>query len=242
MKIKFVSFLFLCYNFVMNPIVEELAAIFAPHARLYIVGGAVRDIILGQHIYDYDIVSSLRVESLKDLGLDCKINSRDFGSAKIFFKGLEFDYTTLRKDDYKCDGHHAPCKVEFVGDIATDSLRRDFTINAIYYDILDKKFFDFHNGINDLHDNIIRAIPPADENLQQDPVRILRMLRFSLQYDAKIDSETLSCAKKYAKFINNLSHERISVEYEKIEKIAKNTQKYSNFNAKSLLNLNGIYF
>ncbi len=226
----------------MNPIVEELAKIFAPHARLYIVGGAVRDIILGQHIYDYDIVSSLGVDKLQNLGLDCKIINRAFGSAKIFYKGLEFDYTTLRRDSYKCDGHHAPNKVEFVKDIATDSLRRDFTMNAIYYDILDKKFFDFHNGLEDLRNNIIRAVPPVDKNLQQDPVRILRMVRFSLQYNARIDEETLNCAKKYAKFINSLSRERISVEYEKIEKIAKNTKKYSNFDAKSLLNLYGINF
>ena len=115
-------------------------------------------------------------------------------------------------------------------------------MNAIYYDILDKKFFDFHNGLEDLRNNIIRAVPPVDKNLQQDPVRILRMVRFSLQYNALIDEETLNCAKKYAKFINSLSRERISVEYEKIEKIAKNTQKYSNFDAKSLLNLYGINF
>lgn len=242
MKIKFVSFLFLCYNLIMNPLVEDLAKIFSPYATLYLVGGAVRDIIANQHIYDYDIVSSLRVEELSNLGIDYKIISRDFGSAKIYYKGLEFDYTTLRKDEYKCDGHHSPCQVEFVKDIATDSLRRDFTINAIYYDIITKQFFDFHNGLQDLHENIIRAIPPAEINLQQDPVRILRMVRFSLQYNAQIDSETLSCAQKYAKLINNLSCERIFTEYEKIEKIAKNTQKYSNFDAKTILKSHGIKF
>lgn len=217
----------LWYNVLMTRELKELAEVFSPYAKLYVVGGAVRDRLFGLPTDDYDIVSAMRVEQLMLLPkIKIELGNKSLGSAKIVYKGKSYDYTTLRQEVYDKLGKHVPTKVEFVTDLRLDSLRRDFTINAIYYDISADTYVDFHNGLEDINNRIIRAIPPADKTMAEDGARIFRMVRFALMHDCTIDKETLTFAQKNIDKINLLSNARIQKECKKIEKITKNIKKY----------------
>ena len=115
----------------------------------------------------------------------------DHGSVTVVLDATKFELTTLRKD-IKTDGRHA--KIETIDDWKEDSKRRDFTINAIY---LNKrgKLFDPQQGINDLNNNIVKFIGDPQTRIEEDFLRILRFLRFSIQYNSSVELSTIQALK-----------------------------------------------
>lgn len=187
--------------------------------NLYIVGGYVRNKLMGIDESDVDITSSVDIEEvskrLKESQFSVKIKSLKFGSLLISKDGEEYEYTVFRKDIYEDDGRHAPTRVERTDSIVVDSNRRDFAINAIYYNINKDEIVDIHHGMVDLFQRIIRCDKP-DEVLKYDGERILRMVRIAGELDFRIDKQTLACAEKYASNIKAISGNRKKLEIEKI--------------------------
>ena len=187
--------------------------------NLYIVGGYVRNKLMGIDESDVDITSSVDIEEvskrLKESQFSVKIKSLKFGSLLISKDGEEYEYTVFRKDIYEDDGRHAPTRVERTDSIVVDSNRRDFAINAIYYNINKDEIVDIHHGMVDLFQRIIRWDKP-DEVLKYDGERILRMVRIAGELDFRIDKQTLACAEKYASNIKAISGNRKKLEIEKI--------------------------
>ena len=182
-----------------------------------IVGGAVRDNIIGIKATDIDLVTTLSPKNSLKLLRNAKIatipTGIKFGTITAYLDGKNFEITTLREDTY-CDGRHA--KVLFTKDFQKDAERRDFTINAMSYDVKSNKLYDYFNGYEDLQNKIVQFIGITPHRIEEDFLRILRFLRFSAKYANQIDKKgLLSCVEKKQN-LQRLSPERIIRELNKI--------------------------
>lgn len=203
----------------------NLAKIFS--APLYITGGYVRNSLLGLPVYDTDICSPLPPQKVIQL-LSCtpykvasSINS--LGTLKIICGDEKYEYTTLRKDIYGKGGQHRPQRVEFCDSVLSDAQRRDFTVNAIYYDIINEKITDPLGGAEDLNNKIIRAYDPQ-KIFSSDGLRLLRMVRFACELGFDIDQSTFSEAKNCHALLKDIKGERI---FEELYKILVSDTKYN---------------
>ncbi len=183
------------------------------------VGGCVRNFLQSKKVEDIDIATIFTPSELKkklnDSNFKIIDTGLDHGSVTIVTKEKKFELTTLRKD-IKTDGRHAV--VQTIDDWKEDSKRRDFTINAIY---LSKKgkIFDPQKGVDDLNNNIVKFIGDPQTRIEEDFLRIIRFLRFSIQYNSVVENTTVQAIKLKLNGIKNLSKERILSELFKILKL-----------------------
>lgn len=147
---------------------------------LYLVGGAVRDSLLSLIPKDYDFVTDANIEQsvsiLQKLGYSYNVDEYH-GVIKI--KSLNVEITRFRKDLER--------GFQFNVSIEDDANRRDLTYNAIYYDISNQRYLDFHNGVGDLNNKLIRMIGNPEQRIREDKTRILRILKYAARYDHRID-------------------------------------------------------
>ena len=184
------------------------------------VGGCVRKFLTNENIDDIDIASIFSPEEIKEKFKDSEFKVIDtgieHGSVTIIINSSKFEITTLRKD-IKTDGRHA--EVSFTDNWQQDSERRDFTINAIYMD-RKGKIYDPQNGREDLKNNEIKFIGDSSTRIEEDYLRIIRFIRFSLHYNIKrSDLKIIEAIKLNLNGIKNLSKERILSELYKIFKL-----------------------
>lgn len=200
-------------------LLKELAKKFSLiNKNLYLVGGAVRDILLDKDVKDFDFVTDASIDDIKILFPEGDYSFADFGFVKINFDGEEYDISVLRKEIYHKASRH-PDRVEFINSIEEDSLRRDFTINALYFD-KNGKVFDFHGGINDLNNRLIRMIGNPLKRIKEDPLRILRALRLKMQLNFNIEEELLLTIKNNLCLLNEISRYQIQAEIKKMKQIS----------------------
>ena len=180
------------------------------------VGGCVRKYLSNEEIDDIDIATSLTTDQIKEKFKDTKFNIIDsgikHGTVTLVLNKLKLELTTLRKD-IKTDGRHA--EIEYTDDWKEDSNRRDFTINAIYLDI-NGKIFDPQSGIVDLKNKNVKFIGNPQKRIEEDYLRIIRFIRFSLYYESEIEKTTLQAIKLNLNGIKKISKERILTELFKI--------------------------
>ena len=146
---------------------------------IYIVGGYVRDALLGHASYDVDFCTNAPLEQLIQIYADYKLNKQamNYGAISFTHDNYSIQITRLRKDSNESDGRY-PNHIEYVNRIEEDFIRRDFTINALYCDI-DGNVIDPCHGLHDLHHQLIDTVIDANTSFQQDYLRILRALRFA---------------------------------------------------------------
>ncbi len=195
---------------------EELASYFP--CPLYAVGGFVRDALLGYEESDIDVASPVPPDEVKNLLKNSPFTVKD-GSKKLLTlvikKGKEeVEYTTFRTDSYSLG--HRPEVVLPTTDIVLDAKRRDFTVNAIYYDIKNSCLVDVLNGIGDLNAKVLRSTRSAREVFSEDGLRLMRLARFAASLGFSIASDVLVAAKENAALIDEISKERIKDELNKI--------------------------
>lgn len=181
----------------------------------FFVGGCVRDSLLGRKVKDIDIVTSALPSDIQSMFPSTYNIGEAFGIVNVVESSINYEVATYRKETLYEDGRH-PTSVEYARTPKEDALRRDFTINAIYYDPVDKKLLDFTGGVADLKKGIIRAIGKAEERFSEDYLRILRAVRFATRFGFTIDNELLLSARKLAHNTAKLSGERIRDELTKI--------------------------
>lgn len=188
--------------------------------ELFVVGGYVRNHIMGIEKDDVDICSKLTLPEVEQLlqgsEFSIKIKSKTLGSALICAGSEKYEYTTFRKDFYAEGGNHMPERVEFIDSVREDAKRRDFTCNAIYYDIKNDKILDFYNGVEDIKRRMLKTVETPDEVLSHDGLRILRLFRFQCELNFKIDKPTLTAAFKNKNNLRDVSGERVLYEIERI--------------------------
>ena len=193
----------------------ELAKVFSSHGyRLYLVGGTVRDILLNIPLTDMDAVTDATPEEMKSF-IDGDFTFAKMGSVKVKFNNVKFDITTLRKE-MNYEDHRHPGIVEFVKNIQEDYVRRDFTVNAMYMDDT-FKLYDFAGGKEDLQNRILRMVGDPLKRLKEDPLRIIRCLRFSLTYQLIIEPSLENALMLSIKFLDSLSKDKIKMELKKFD-------------------------
>ena len=176
--------------------------------KAYIVGGYVRDKILGIESNDIDIITNAKPDELnKIFNKKC---SNNYGCIILPYNGYEFEITTFRKEFYK-DNDRRPYKIEYINDLKEDLIRRDFTINSICVD-KNEDYIDLLNGINDINNKVIRVISDSDKKIYDDPLRILRAIRFASIYDFDLDNNLISSITKYKDRLEYISFDRIKDE------------------------------
>ena len=187
---------------------------------IYVVGGAVRDFLIGSSISDIDLAGALTpdelTKELKDSLFRLDKASARLGTVIIHKDGEAYEYTTFRKDSYDMTGFHTPVSTSFVESIELDTFRRDFTINAIYYEISTGNFIDYSGGIGDIKKKTIRTTREAAKTFEEDALRILRAVRLSAELSFSISEETRVAAKSLVNTIDKISRERIADEFNKI--------------------------
>lgn len=197
----------------------KLAKVFKKNgARLFIVGGFIRNAILGFCETDIDICSKLLPEEIERM-LDKKkftvkiINSK-LGTVHIKVKDedIEYEHTTFRAEKYQQGGNHSPKEVKFVDDISLDASRRDFSANSIYYDILSGEIVDFYNGVLDVKSHILKTIETPEYVFSRDGLRILRMVRIASELGFDIEKHTFDVAKNLSNQLADISQERFNKE------------------------------
>ena len=201
------------------------------------VGGCVRKYLNNEDIDDIDIATSLTPEEIKEKFKDTKFNVIDsgikHGTVTLVYNKLKLELTTLRKD-IKTDGRHA--EVEYTDDWQKDSERRDFTINAIYLTIKGK-IFDPQSGVLDLKNKNLKFIGDPQRRIEEDYLRIIRLIRFALEYQNEIEQKIFEVIKLNLNGIKKISKERILNELFKILR-TKNFVKLNDYkNLKDIFSL-----
>lgn len=186
----------------------------------YIVGGCVRDAILGKEPDDWDITTSAKPEEVKALFRRTIDTGIQHGTVTVMMKNRDtgnlegYEVTTYRVDG-KYEDHRRPASVTFTASLLEDMKRRDFTINAMAYNE-EEGIVDHFDGIGDLQRHIIRCVGEPKERFDEDALRILRAVRFAAQLDFTIDERTQSAIRNQAVFLKDISAERIHVELTKL--------------------------
>ncbi len=195
---------------------------------VYVVGGAVRDFLCGffpkKHV-DWDICSpaseDVVLEAAKQACLTVRSVFKHTGAVKLLDgEGNEFEFTRFRSDKY-VRGEHVPSEIIFTEDIEIDARRRDFTCNAVYYDVKAEKFVDPLGGMEDIKRKILRTVAPADKVFGEDGLRLMRLCRFAAQLGFVPDGDCLNGAKNNCSLIGDIVPERIFHELELILRAEK---------------------
>ena len=195
--------------------------------KLYIVGGYIRDYLLGIKTTDIDICGTATPQQLEEIliGTDYKfkIINKKLGAYKIFKSDseVEFEYTTLREEKYKKG--HSPSEVNFVTNVEVDAQRRDFTVNAIYYDLVEQTVIDPCGGINDCAERVLK--PVNNRVFDSDGLRIMRLLRFAYTKKLNIPENVMDAARLRTYLLRDITHERIAQEIRAISEFQHNTTK-----------------
>lgn len=182
--------------------------------QAYLVGGCVRDALLGIEPLDYDVTTSALPSQIIDIFSNCKIipTGIKHGTVTVIYKNIPFEVTTFRTDGLYLDNRH-PDSVNFTNELKDDVSRRDFTINSICFD---DEVVDYYNGIEDLNNKIIKSVGDPLVRFEEDALRIIRALRFSVKLGFDIDSNTSNAIHKKKHLLNNVSIERINSEMDKM--------------------------
>ena len=183
--------------------------------QVFIVGGAVRDALLNRKLKEIDLVSSAKPDDILRLFPKARGPFKKYGVIFISLKdGTRLEITSFRKDSSKSDGRR-PEFIEYAS-MDTDFMRRDFTINALYYDPQKDKIFDFSGGQKDLKEKKIKTIGKAKERFREDYLRMIRALRFESQLGFKLDPEVTKAIKEQKQKLKEISPERITEEIHKV--------------------------
>ena len=204
----------------IHPLLKEIAAIFTNEGKqLYLVGGAVRDMLRGEKIHDWDLATDALPEEvtalIKRAGGRVIPTGIKHGTVTIFYKKREAEITTFRTDSEYSDGRR-PDKVIFTSAVEEDLSRRDFTMNAVALRLPSGEIADPFGGEADIRKKIIRCVGNAEKRFSEDGLRPLRAVRFTAQLGFEIEANTLKAISGALKVCEKVSMERVRDEIDKI--------------------------
>lgn len=184
----------------------------------YLVGGCVRDILLGKKVKDFDVVTNARPGQIKRMFKRCFIVGKRFHLAHVYYSSNQFvEVATFRAmADSDEERVRKFGKNNVFGTIEEDALRRDFTVNALYFNSADSSIIDYTGGFRDLRKKVLRSIGEPEERFTDDPVRIIRAARFCAQLGFSLSAKDFKSAKKCAFHIKEANAHRLLDELYKI--------------------------
>ncbi|WP_417903565.1 polynucleotide adenylyltransferase PcnB [Candidatus Arsenophonus lipoptenae] len=212
----------------------------------YLVGGSVRDLLLGKKPRDFDVSTNATPEQIRKLFYNCYLVGRRFRLAHIIFDYEIIEVSTFRSSHKKTKNNNIINQTKngvfltnnIFGNIEDDVIQRDFTINSLYYKINDHSIHDYVGGLKDLKHGMIRLIGDPDIRYREDPVRILRAIRFACTLNMKMDDKTSKVIPKLAFLLRSISSARLFEEFIKLlytGKLYKIYQELKRYNIFQLL-------
>lgn len=192
----------------------------------YLVGGGVRDLLLGGRPKDFDVVTNARPQEIRRLFRNSRVIGRRFRLVHVVFRGEVVEVSTFRaspeppespEDWEDASPHEEPAvevrgEEEVFGTPAEDARRRDFTVNALFYDISDFSIIDFVGGIRDLDARVLRTIGPPEQRFVEDPVRMMRALEYSVRLGFELEPETAAALERTSPLIREAAPARLTYE------------------------------
>lgn len=204
----------------------------------YIVGGALRDLLTSTKPKDFDIVTNATPNQIKKLFRSAIIIGRRFKIVHVRDKHHTFEVATFRSNrSGKVDKNGFCTRDNEFGRINDDILRRDFTINALYYNPKTNELLDFVHSCDDINNNRIRMIGNPEERFMEDPVRMLRAARMAAKLKFDIDAEILESISKQKHLLSNISSDRLSFEVQKLFYTGHARKSLEKLNALGLFNI-----
>lgn len=182
----------------------------------YLVGGSLRDILMGREVHDFDITSSAKPEEVMEVFSDFKVipTGLKHGTVTVLVEDEPLEITTFRSESGYSDGRH-PDSVSFAKSVEDDLGRRDFTMNAMACRI-NGELFDLFGGQKDIADKLVRTVGNAKERFSEDGLRILRAIRFAAVLGFEVEAGTKDAIHQMGYMIEKVSEERIVSEFNKI--------------------------
>ncbi|MFC0446497.1 polynucleotide adenylyltransferase PcnB [Pseudidiomarina halophila] len=207
---------------IAEPALKVLYRLHNAGYEAYLVGGCVRDLLLDIKPKDFDVATNAKPEQVQKLFRNCRLVGRRFRLAHIMFGREIIEVATFR-------GHHSDEEEEteqtqkhakrnddgmllrdnVYGTIEEDAQRRDFTVNALYYNIADFSIHDFANGVRDINNGVLRMIGDAETRYREDPVRMLRAIRFATKLSMRMDPSVADPIRKHAQLLQNIPPARL---------------------------------
>ena len=197
-------------DLIPEPVLFLIRTLEHAHHRAFVVGGAVRDIYLGKPVADWDLATSASVRAIQNIFRDIPQYTLGHATVVILIQNRPYEITPFRGR---------------TNALNEDLLKRDLTINAMALAPMTGKIFDPHNGRGDLHNRIIRAVKNPGNRFREDPLRLLRAIRFAAQLKFKIHENTFSEISNLAPLLSSVAPERIREELLKILMVQKTLQK-----------------
>ncbi len=186
----------------------------------YLVGGCIRDILLGYKPKDFDIATSATPEQINKLFKRSRIIGRRFKLVHIMFSARKFiEVATFRAGNLKTSSDGLVLRDNYYGTLKDDVFRRDFTVNGLYYDINKSEVIDYVGGLKDLEILKINMIGDPSERFEEDPVRMIRAVRFQAKLNAKIESKLIEAIQKNSQLLAKIPPARL---YEEVIKLFHN--------------------
>jgi len=195
-------------------VTEILSRIEENGFEAYIVGGYVRDHILGIESTDIDICTNAKVKDILDIFSDVNVTSNEYGAVKMITNKAKIDITTYRRD-LRYNGSRRKVEMEYVDNLIDDIQRRDFTMNTLCMS-KEGNIIDVLGGGEDIENKIVRCVGDINERINEDPLRMLRAVRFATTLGFTIEEELYRKLKENKELISQLSRERIKEELTKI--------------------------
>ncbi len=183
----------------------------------YLVGGCVRDIYLGRQPKDFDVATSATPESIRRLFRNSRVIGRRFKLAHVFFGPKIIETSTFRSAPREAEGEDLLIRTDNEwGSVEDDAMRRDFTVNGLFFDVETRNVVDFVDGMRDLDEGLIRTIGKPEVRFREDPVRMVRAVKFAARLDFEIEFETWTALLEVAPDIEKCSRARLLEEVYKL--------------------------
>ncbi len=211
----------------------------------YLVGGGVRDLLLGREPKDFDVATNALPEEVKQVFSNCRLIGRRFRLAHVHFGREIIEVATFRsnqpaaEDDDRHMENGMILRDNVYGTLEEDAQRRDFTINALYYNINDFSLLDFANGMEDLQKGVIRLLGDVESRFREDPVRLLRAVRFAAKLGFVIEPQTEAPMEELAVLLEDVPAARL---YEEVLKLFLSGHALESFEKLRHYNLFGHLF
>jgi len=185
--------------------------------QAHLVGGGVRDLLLGREPKDFDVATDAHPEQVQRLFRNCRLIGRRFRLAHVIFGREVIEVATFRAmqdASGEADGHHVDGEGRIVrdnvyGTIEDDALRRDFTVNALYYNVADFSIIDYTGGMHDLEAGLLRLLGDPETRYREDPVRMLRAVRFATKLGFRLDPATEAPIRQLAPLLGDIPPARL---------------------------------
>jgi poly(A) polymerase len=215
--------------------------------QAHLVGGGVRDLLLGREPKDFDIATDAHPEEIRKLFRNCRLIGRRFRLAHILFGREVIEVATFRalqqggdgNADQHVDGEGRIVRDNVFGDIEGDAFRRDFSVNALYYNIADFSIIDFTGGMADIEGGVLRLIGDPDVRYREDPVRMLRAVRFATKLGFRLDPATEQPIEALAPLLGDIPPARL---FDEMLKLFMGGSALANFEMLRHYNLFGQLF